>query len=132
MTPTEKQRIEEISEREKKATHGLWESVRTAGYCRVRVYEEEVLDSDDVQICCTDSSEWSGDNPDSDANFIAHSRQDIPFLLDLVKRQEDVLKTKVGLAIRHLSAIEDVCKEGNIQKMALTAIMEIKRGLGEE
>ena len=87
MTNEERKRVEEIRERGAKATGKLWE-----------VISSETEDSDEYQL-----TEYGAFKPqatmftitpeddfnDADLDFIADSRSDIPFLLNLVKRQEE-------------------------------------------
>lgn len=74
--------IAEVTAREAAATPGPWDDKVTAVY----------KDGTAIRIC--------GDfyNFDHDARFIAHAREDIPRLLNLVKQQhEEIAQLKEGL-----------------------------------
>lgn len=99
MTPEEKQRIEKIEEREKKATTGPWQycewdeyrtsdpdCMTTEMYCGVRT-PAQLKHIKEPDIYTTFTNDFV-----ENAEFIASARQDIPFLLDLVKRQDVAIK----------------------------------------
>ena len=80
--------LTEIEERAKKATEGPWEwsdrEVESNGY--VYIPQGSTLGDTLIQL---------GDNYEgyqSDCDFIAHSREDIPYLLSLLRSAEEALQ----------------------------------------
>jgi hypothetical protein len=86
MTHTD-QRLREIAERENKATNGPWEAERNRDWDEWRV----VNNSDDGCRPIISCTEQPG-REETDAMFIAHSRQDVPWLLALIKKQREALE----------------------------------------
>lgn len=85
--------IEEIRERVKKATPGLWEGGRKLSFtvsvrpdCEFFNY---AIDSDAAGI-----TGFLGTK--DDAEFVAHAREDIPTLLDYINHLEEVLKDRTN------------------------------------
>lgn len=74
-------RIDEIRERERKATKGPWATDSIED--RVYLDEDHCIDCD----CSSDSHVQDCDN----ATFIANAREDIPFLLEEVERLQQRL-----------------------------------------
>jgi hypothetical protein len=90
LTDVEKNRIEKIHNRERRASPPPWEELREYG-------EWYILDGDGYGIwsCENDGSRLCGN--DNDNKFIIFARSDIPFLLSIIKRQENeinILKNK--------------------------------------
>ena len=80
MTEQEQKRVGEIRAREEKATPGPW--------------ARNVNSDDDYNdFGSSQTGEHIGfvNGKDDDATFIINSRSDIPFLLDLVKRQQKII-----------------------------------------
>lgn len=90
MTQAERnKRIEEIRERCEKATKGPWWSTRMdigKGPREPNV----VFSRDDLGRCTYDTFNLKA----KDADFIAHSRDDIPFLLAEIERLRQALELK--------------------------------------
>lgn len=97
MTNDEQKRVEEIREREEKATPGPW--ARNVN---------------------------SDNNYDDDATFIINSRSDIPFLLDLVKRQEEKASSLTAALADRNAEIE------RLERCAETYYLWYKAALAKE
>ena len=95
MTPEDMKRLEEIRERVEKATEGPWEFYDRYGDLGLVVVEN----SDADPITDTELRHPGMDHAcvrRKDGDFIAHSRQDIPWLLglvDVLAAANEVLKT---------------------------------------
>lgn len=104
MTEEQKARIEEIMGRVELATDGEW----CHAYGGLKKDDAEVLSDSWGRLCVFDH----GVGAIHDAAFAAHSRQDIPFLLQLVQELEVALRRRpqaVGTdAIRHAQEFADV------------------------
>ena len=85
-----------IRERANNATKGPWEHIRDSNYqlADCPPTYESLVTSDDGMVAILD---WGNGATSSDAEFIAHARENVPALLDLV----DTL-TKRLAAIREL------------------------------
>ena len=78
-------RLEEIKQREAKATLGEWHVGRYLLQGEIPVYCEEGAEF--VAVCVS-----KNDKPvEANAEFIAHSRQDIPYLLRRLEAAEAVI-----------------------------------------
>lgn len=92
-------RLKEIRERAEKATPGPWITVAHS-WEQTSVF----TDADDIQIAAClyqgdEESEESNDQNDRCAEFIAHARDDVPYLLQEVERlNEELWKWKVALS----------------------------------
>ena len=76
-------RIEEIEAREKAATDGPWKQGRAGN---MRIYGPDGMGQDSGLV----AQVFKGRE---NTHFIAHSRQDIPWLLGMVKRMKPFLHT---------------------------------------
>jgi len=87
MNPDLTKRLEEIGKRAEKATPGPWEwSYHPSHHDDVIALEGTINGiGQDVLLCTSDEDEAWGEISPEDDSFIAHARQDIPFLLDLVE-----------------------------------------------
>lgn len=77
-------RLEEIRKRYEAATPGPWE---VKGY---RPYDTEGPNA--PPILRAGPVDVRNDNMKADADFIGHSREDIPWLMEMVEKQERALK----------------------------------------
>lgn len=76
-------RLDEIEARANAATDGPWENVRTS-------YGPTVEHDDEMVFVQSYGVTWTP-NAD-DAEFIAHARTDVPWLIDLARRQDAALR----------------------------------------
>jgi hypothetical protein len=84
-----KKRVEEIETRASAATEGPWSDVRVGreGDGNSRSHEEQICNQAGVGVLIVTHD--GSDEGRANGNFIAHARQDVPFLLDLVKKQAE-------------------------------------------
>lgn len=109
-------RLREIAEREKKATNGPWEAERNRDWDEWRV----VNNSDDGCRPIISCTEQPG-REETDALFIAHSRQDVPWLLALIKKQREALEAVVkadDAALRNIKQRTGVNWDGPVLECA--------------
>lgn len=94
---TTETRLREIAERENKATKGPWKDHGVPHPAAVRILKEAAGVSSDSCLIYSQPRDY-GCLPEtfnrqlSDAEFIAHSRQDVPWLLALIKKQREALE----------------------------------------
>jgi hypothetical protein len=88
------QRLREIAERENKATKGPWWVINRPP----RSFDDHgwrIVGQNDSRIIATRSVNIIGAQPGRihrEQEFIAHSRQDVPWLLALIKKQREALE----------------------------------------
>lgn len=107
--PDTDQRLREIEERLAKATDGPWENCR--GFVRSTA-RGSTLQSEDKSVTITTSTLWVAEcrdgeafyNPDGNADFIAASRQDVPYLLSRLRASEQ----RVERMRRALEVVRDI------------------------
>lgn len=95
MTPEEKAYVEEVKERDRKATIGPW-------YQKGPLEEEEIGIIGGVPVSVVfNQDEGDGeqstfdlfeDLTEEDASFIANAKQDIPRLIQIIEKQEKVIE----------------------------------------
>ena len=83
--------ITAIKERLEKATAGEWKAVLLKNWGSAGTYTQVIQDSGGCTRVVLES-ENAGDN----ADFIAHARQDIPYLLDEIERLRGLLAKHDG------------------------------------
>ena len=86
--------IQAIREREQKATKGPWITTKTPNSVSVASHSEHnrIYISLRDPVCLPETFKRQKD----DADFIAHSRQDIPDLLALVYRAREIIERMIG------------------------------------
>lgn len=87
--PAEKRRLAEIRTRAKKATGGQWTFVRTPHDERPTTYEVCDLVNDAYVVTDAELNDF-----EEDGRFIAHARQDVPWLVDRVEKLEVALEAE--------------------------------------
>lgn len=90
MTDEQAKRLEEIEAREKAATAGKWFVV--GGADKSWVIFNNGIRVRGQALKAVNNPNGSDDLIDLDAEFIGHAKQDIPYLLALVREQEDELE----------------------------------------
>jgi hypothetical protein len=98
--------VKEIEEREKKATKGPWEDERAAG-----IEGDAYIDSTGPWYRVVGLWNDYNDNSINDADFIAHSREDIPYLLSLIREAEHIIKDAYDDYALQSRGEMDTCKE---------------------
>lgn len=82
-------RLDEIREREKKATKGPWKADGKI----VRPISEEIKRRAPIAMTdCSHGIGQAGVSDENNADFIAHSREDIPYLLERLEAAEEALR----------------------------------------
>lgn len=110
---TDEQRLAEIRSRAEAATPGPWQSE-----C-----EGDLVTAGPLSLTLADFTWRRKPNP-ADAPFVAHARDDIPWLLDLVQQQARVIadlaeeSDAARLAMRYREALEKIA-DLNIHKEGL-------------
>lgn len=107
-SPTDSQRLDEIRRRAEAATPGPWENIYPnvdEGDIRVQVYHLEKR----TVVHYSDAIAWK--IKDKDAEFIAHSREDIPWLLEQLAardaRDAEIAALKPKNMYHHRELIKD-------------------------
>lgn len=109
MSETKKPKLSEIQAREQVATEGPWNVCQKHDYevlkgdcrpceCGENYITDAVVDAQNKKRVYTTQTK-------DDSLFIAHSRTDIPHLLDLVER--------LGKALEHLLSQSEICEFNN-------------------
>lgn len=119
MTTELETRLREIEEREKVATPGPWEIgpvlpflVSATGYTDVidGPVKSAIIDCDPTTQNDSEGREWRCDGTaEANADFIAHARDDIPFLVEQVRR----LQAERKLSDNALSALQELTLSDN-------------------
>lgn len=81
MTQDQINRIKEIQSRHEQATEGPWTNLND-----LIVQSEKGMIADDNESICRIRGHGAGLNQHANMEFIAHAREDIPFLLSLLMK----------------------------------------------
>jgi len=114
-TDDDARRLDEIRDREQRASPGPWSLSRIAAH------------DSDGEYCGTDNylidagrEEIGGLDLDDDAEFAAHARDDIPYLLDLVAARDKEIAELQGL-------LADLCEDSRAAELALRYRMALEK-----
>ena len=110
MTDTDTQRVVEIAAREQSASPGPWEVWEGCSWRRIgqvgRQSARPIIEPTNHHL--DGHPDLTGPNLSADLRFIAHAREDVPYLLALITRQREEIERKDRIEKAAIALIADV------------------------